>query len=205
MSRRALGLVAGGVAAILAAALLIITILGEGERGGTVEHGATPRTAPVRQTANSQVQFNLTVSPEMPAVGEVATLAGGLVDAQTGQPVRNVRYEVTAQHLEDDVALFTARFASLDGTFTWGYHFWDGVEYELRITATPLPDSSVQFTPLSFRGPLDVTPVAPPVLVQLRSLLYLVALAGIGLVLGLVLAPRAPARSAPGRPVTAQG
>lgn len=196
MSRRALGLVAGGLATVLAVALLFVTLLGEGERGGAVEHDATASVAPARQAANSQVRFNLSVTPEAPAVGEIATLAGGLVDAQSGQPVRNVRYEVTAQHLEDDVGLFTARFASLDGTFSWGYHFWDGVEYELRITATPLPDASVQFAPLAFRGPLHVTPVAPPVLVQLRSLFYLVALTGIGLVLGLASALRRPARSA---------
>ena len=196
MSRRTLGIVFGGLAAILAVALLIVTILGEGERGGGHDAGEmeSAPAAPNRQTANAQVRFTLGVEPAEPAVGEVVTLSGRLVDAQTGQPVRNVRYEVTGQHLEDDVALFTARFSSLDGTFTWGYHFWDGVEYELRINVAPQPDSSVQFSPLFFRGPLDVTPVAPPVFIQLRSLFYLVAITGLGLVAGLWLSTLRRAR-----------
>jgi len=197
MSRRTLGLLIGGLAAILAIGLLIVTFLGETERGGGLAEEPNPaaQTPPNRQAANSQVRFTLQVEPDAPAVGEVVTLNGRLVDAQSGQPVRNVRYEVTGQHLEDDVALFTAKFASLDGTFAWGYHFWDGVEYELRINVSPQPDSSVQFSPLSFRGPLAVEAVAPPVSIQVRSLLYLVGITGLGLLAGLWLSRLRPARA----------
>jgi hypothetical protein len=198
MGRNPIALIVGGVAAIIAVALLVIAVLGEGQRyghGGEEEPAAAP--APPREVTAGGVRLNVTLNPEEGKVGEVVTIQGRVTD-MSGAPIRNVRFELISHHLEDDVPIFRTTIVSADGTFNWGNQFWDGTEHELRITASPGPDASQQFSPLTLRREVVVEAVPPTVGNQLRSRFDLLLPVAIGLAVGIPLGLRVPA----GRPAT---
>lgn len=193
MRRSPFGLIIAGAAAIIAIALLIIAVLGEGQRSpGHGGEEAAPRPAPQNEVTAGGVRLNVTLSPEAGKVGEVVNIQGRVTDA-SGAPVRNVRFELISHHLEDDVPIFRTAFVAPDGTFSWGNQFWDGTEHELRITASPGPDASAQFGPLALRRVVEVEPVPPSVGNQLRALFWLLLPVALGLAIGVPLGLRAPA------------
>jgi hypothetical protein len=185
----------GGAAAIVAIALLVVLVMGETQRYGAhgAEHEAAPAVPPQREVSSGGFRLTVTLSPEEGKVGEVVTIQGRVTDA-AGAPVRNVRFEVVSHHLEDDADVFRATFLSPDGTFTWGYPFWDGTEHEIRVTAAPGPDASAPFSPLTLRRVVAVEPVPPPIGVQLRAMFWLLLITAAGLAVGLPLGLRAPMR-----------
>jgi hypothetical protein len=194
MRRSPLVLLIGGLAAILAVALLVVTILGEGQRGGAHQMEETaPAPAPPGDVTSGGYRLAVSLSPEEGMVGEVVTITGRVTDP-AGAPVRNVRFELVSHHLEDDVDIFRTTFVSPDGTFSWGNQFWDGTEHEIRVTAGPGPDASAQFTPLTLRREVAVEPVPPPVGVQLRAMVWLLLPVVLGLAVGVPLGLRSPAR-----------
>ena len=197
MTRSPLALAVGGLAAIIALGLLVVVILGEGQRGGVheAEEEHAPAAAPQREVTAGGFRLALTLfSPEEGTVGEVVTIQGRVTD-MAGNAVRNVRYQIASHHLEDDVDIFKTSFIAPDGVFNWGNQFWDGTEHEIIITATPAPDASAQFPPLTLRREVAVTPLPPPVGVQLRALLWLLLPVALGMAVGLPLGLRAPMRA----------
>jgi hypothetical protein len=196
MTRNPLALALAGLAAIVAVALLVVAFLGEGERGGGhagEEHdsAAAPRANDV---TSGGYRLAISLSPEAGKVGEIVTISGRVTDP-SGQPVRNVRYELVSHHLEDDVPVFRTGFVSADGTFSWGNQFWDGTEHELRIAASPA-DPSAAFPQLRLTRVVDVEAVAPPLGVQVRALLWLLLPVALGTAIGIPLGLRAPRRPA---------
>lgn len=182
--RRTIGILAGAAALVVAVVLGAITIIGETERQGAHGEGEA-KAPPVREVASSGVRLTVDVRPEHGKVGEVVQITGRLVDASTGEAVRNVQYQLVAWHLEDDVPVFRTRIGSADGTFRWGHQFWDGTEHEVRIIAQPGEGASRQFPALTLRRVVEVEAVPPAIFVQVRALLYLVAITAVGLVVGI--------------------
>lgn len=199
---RAIGVAVGALALIVVLVLGVVAIVGEGERQAGHEAGSEEGKAspPVREATAGGVKLTVDVTPDEGKVGELVQIAGRLVDAATGEPVRNVRYELVAWHLEEDKPVFRARIGSADGTFSWGHQFWDGTEHELRIVASPGDGGSRQFAPVTLRRVVAVEPVPPSVPVQLRALLYLLAVTAVGLVVGIQVGLRTGRRSAALRP-----
>jgi hypothetical protein len=195
MRRTPFGLIFAGAAAIIAVALLVVTLLGEQQRHGHGGGEAAPGPAPQREVTSGGARLAVTLTPEEGKVGEVVTIQGRVTDA-SGAAISNVRFELISHHLEDDVDIFKSTFVSPDGTFTWGNQFWDGTEHELRITASAGPDAAQPFGPLTLRRVVAVEPVPPPLGVQIRAMVWLLLPVALGLVVGAPLGLRAPA----GRP-----
>src|SRR5687768_13436641 len=136
MTRNPLALVVGGLAAIVAVALLVVVFLGEGQRGGVheAEEEHAPAAAPQREVTSGGFRLTVTLTPEEGTVGEVVNITGRVTD-MAGNMVRNVRFQLTSHHLEDDVDIFKTSFIAPDGLFVWGNQFWDGTEHEMIVTA----------------------------------------------------------------------
>ncbi|MBI3973069.1 MAG: hypothetical protein HY332_17460 [Chloroflexi bacterium] len=195
MKRNPLAWAIAGVAAIAAIALLVVAVIGEGERyGGHGEEEHAPQAAPQREVTNGGYKLSITLTPDAGKVGEVVTIVGRVADA-SGNMVRNVRFELTSHHLEDDVEVFKTTFVAPDGVFNWGNQFWDGTEHEIRITASPGPEASAQFAPLTLRRIVEVEAVPPSVGVQVRAMLWLLLPVALGLAAGIPLGLRAPRRA----------
>ena len=196
MSRNPVAMLIAGLAAIVAIALLVVAFLGEGQRGGAhvaEEHEAAAPAPRQNNVTNGGYRLAISLSPDAGVVGEVVTITGRVTDA-SGQPVRNVRYELISHHLEDDVPIFRSTIVAPDGTFSWGNQFWDGTEHELRITASSA-DPAASFPQLRLVRVVDVEPLPPPVGVQVRALLWLLLPVALGTAIGIPLGLRAPARS----------
>lgn len=201
MNRSPFAMIFAGLAAIIAVALLVVVFLGESERGGghEAEEGHAPAAAPQAEATGGGFRLSVSFSPVEGTVGEVVTIQGRLTD-MAGNNVRNVRYTLTSHHLEDDVDIFKTSFVAPDGIFNWGNQFWDGTEHEVIVAAAPGPDASAQFSPLTVRREVAVTPLAPPMWVQIRALLWLLLPVVIGLAIGIPLGLRQPL----GRPAVQQ-
>ena len=198
----------GGVTAIVALALLAILVLGENQRyeehGGGHEAAAT-QTAPPREVSSGGFRLAVSLAPEEGKVGEVVTIQGRVTDP-AGNPVPNVRFELASHHLEDGVDIFRTTIVAPEGVFTWGNQFWDGTEHEIRITASPGPGATQQFSPLTLRRVVEVEAVPPGVGVQVRALLWLLLPVALGLAAGIPLGLRRPVRgrtTVRGSPATA--
>ena len=185
---RATGLALGAIAAVLVVALLVLAVIGEGERSGGEEEAAGPPTT--TSAMSSDARLEVTLSPPHAKVSEVVMVTGKLVDTRTGAPIKQAQFQVVSWHVEDDFAVFDSTVGAIEGTFMWGVQFWDGAEHELRITARPAPGASVQFAPVTLNHLVEVEGVAPPLWVQIRATLYLVAVAAVGLVIGIPLGAR---------------
>ncbi len=198
---RATGLALGLIAAVLIVALLILAVIGEGERSGDEAETAGPPTTVTAESSNARLE--VTLAPPHAKVSEVVMVTGKIVNASTGAAIEQAEFQVVSVHVEDDLAVFDSTVGASEGTFTWGVQFWDGAEHELRITARPAPGASVQFAPVTLQHLVEVEGVAPPLWGQIRATLYLVAVAAVGLVIGIPLGarvrgtlarPRRPAR-----------
>ncbi|MGH2369562.1 MAG: hypothetical protein ACRDI2_15355 [Chloroflexota bacterium] len=207
MTRNRFPLIFAGVAAIIAIALLIVSVLGEAQR---YEHGggeaAAPAPAPPSEVTAGGFKLTVRLDPEHSKVGEVTAIQGQMTDS-SGALVRNVRYELVSFHLEDEVPIFRTTFVAPDGLFSWGNQFWDGTEHELRLTASPGPGATQQFSALTLRRVVEVEAVPPTMANQLRALFYLLLPVAVGLAIGIPLGLRVPterpAAVRSSRPVTA--
>ena len=190
MIGRVLGWTLGVIAAVVTVALVIwLVVPGEIERSGG---GGKASEAPAATTSatTGNARLDVTLLPGAARVSEVVMVTGRLVDTTSGRPIKDVHFDLKSWRLEDDLAVFKATVGAVDGTFTWGEQFWDGAEHELRITARPAPGASVQSAPVELKSLVDVEGIAPPLWVQIRATLYLVAVAAIGLVIGIPLGGR---------------
>ena len=178
----------GVTSTVLIILLLVLAIIGEDERSGGDEAVAGPPAT--ASTTKDAIRLELSLLPGHAKVSEMVTIAGKLVDTNTGERIKDVQFDLVSLHVEDNLSVFEATVASIDGTFSWGVQFWDGAEHELRITARPALRASGQFGLIELKHLVEVEGIAPPLWVQIRATLYLVAVAAVGLVIGIPLGSR---------------
>lgn len=182
--RRLIWAVGGAVAV---AVLLLTGILISIETGlaGHAEE-SEGQTTPMEFAGEAAgLKLMAVLSPAMPAVGETADLSAKLIDA-SGAPVRDVAYQVSAYHLEDEKDMVNIAFAAPDGTFTWTYQFFDGAAHELRILAAPQGDAA-RFAPVSAVAEVDVMGLDPPLPVKLKTTFLLLVVVLVGIIVGLAI------------------
>jgi hypothetical protein len=154
-----------------------------------------------KEASNAQARLVISLDPQQgAAVGDMIKVSARVVDT-SGRPVTNVLYRVGYWHIEDEKTVFGfSNAAAPEGSLSWEYAPFDGVPYEVRVTAAATPQSSVQFGSLSANPVAFVEALAPPLRVKLLSTLYLVAVVGLGVATGLWAAMSRAAAVARGRP-----
>jgi hypothetical protein len=191
--RVAMGLLAVIVVGVLGwlAFLVYAEQPGAGEEGMATDHSehAELLAAP-KQASNGQARLMVTIDPQEGAeVGDLMSFTAKVTDT-AGSPITNVKYTIVQWHTEDEKVIFGTTGVSPDGTLAWTFNAHDGIPYEIRVNAEPTAQSSIQFAPLNVAPGAVVDPLAPPLRVKLLNTFYLVAVVGVGLMLGLWLANR---------------
>jgi hypothetical protein len=188
----------GLMALIVAGVLVWLGILVYAEQPGAgeqampeEEHSAVEALlAAPKEASNGAARLAVTVDPQEGAeVGDIIAFTARVTDP-AGRPVTNVRYTVEQWHTEDEKVVFGATGIAPDGALAWKFNAHDGVPYEIRVSAAPTAQSSVQFAPLRVAPGAVVEPLAPPLRVKLLNTFYLVLVVGAGVAAGLWLAAR---------------
>jgi hypothetical protein len=184
-------LLLSGLIVVAIAALLAINISAElvDAHGHSHEHEHTHATqSPVQQSQGLELRL---VGDDLATVGQPANFAVSLKDTTTGQPVKDVLFQVKAIALEDNLTVFAYQgIPDPSGKLAWQEQFFDGAPHKVEVKATPQPGSTRQFSPLQVAREIEVEGIAPPLFVRLISLAYFTAIVGIGLVIGLGLKNR---------------
>jgi len=95
--------------------------------------------------------------------------------------------EAVDQEVGDVV--FATDAVAPDGRFTWDHDFWDGVDYELRVTAIP-GNSGLTFAAVSTSANLVVQPMSPPLGPKFLAMGYLLLAFLAGMATTLILTRR---------------
>ncbi|MBI3977951.1 MAG: hypothetical protein HY331_07190 [Chloroflexi bacterium] len=194
-----LSLVLGAVAAVVILGWIGFLIAAEqpGAGGHEADDEHAAHLAAPAEADNGIVKLAITIDPQEGATpADQVRFSARLVDA-TGKPVTNVQYDVVHWHLEDSKVVFATKAVAPDGLLEWQFDFFDGVPHEIRVTAAPSPRSSVQFEPITAQPVAALDAMQPPLRVKLLNTVYLVAVIGVGAVVGLLVAgsqPAVPAR-----------
>lgn len=156
-----------------------------------------------KEASNAQARLTVTIDPQTGAVVGDAVRFGARVTDTSGRPVTNVQFTVSLFHIEDEKTVFGSKATSPDGILSWEFAPFDGVPYEVRVTASSTAQSSVTFGSLQAKPVVFMEALAPPLRVKILNTIYLVAVVALGLATGLWLVVRRAARGdrtmAPGR------
>ncbi len=115
--------------------------------------------------------------------------SGRVENARTGQPIPGVGIHLEAVNLEVGDVVFATDAVAPDGRFTWDHDFWDGVDYDLRVTAMP-GSSGLTFPPVSTGAHVAVQSMSPPVGAKFLGLGYLLLALLAGMATTLLLSRR---------------
>lgn len=145
---------------------------GKGERGEA-------RDGPVK------LRYQLSRSNEDGiGVQTLLTISGSVEEAGSGRPLPGAGVRLEAVDLESGEVVFATEAITPDGRFAWDHDFWDGIEYDVRLTAMP-GRSGQRFEPVSDSLVVEVAPMSPPLSTKLVGMAYSLGafLAGISIVL----------------------
>jgi hypothetical protein len=123
------------------------------------------------------------------SVQTLLSTSGDVEDAATGRPIPGAGIRLEAVDLETDEVVYSTEAVTSDGRFTWHHDFWDGVTYDLRLTALT-GVSGRQFDPITATLKVDVTPMSPPLGTKLLGMAYSLFAFLVGMAVILVLAQR---------------
>jgi len=170
--------------------LLFINISAEvAEAHGSEHSNSTEAIAP-----SSQKSQGLEISIEgdkNATVGKLANLALQVKDTATGKPIKDVKLQVKAIALEDNLTVFAYKGVSDEqGKLTWQEQFFDGAPHKVEVEATPNPRVNPQFPRLKVAQLVEVEAIAPPIYIRLIGLFYFTAIVGIGMTIGLLIQHR---------------
>jgi hypothetical protein len=163
----------------------------------------TKLMAQPKEASNGQARLVITLDPQTGAEVGDAVRVGARVTDTSGRPITNVAYTVSYWHIEDEKVVFGTKAMAPDGSLSWEFAPFDGVPYEVQVTAASTAQSSVAFGSLQAKPVLFVEALAPPLRVKILNTFYLVAVVGLGVATGLWAVMRRAARGsramAPGR------
>ncbi|HEU5318797.1 MAG TPA: hypothetical protein VFX49_21970, partial [Chloroflexota bacterium] len=97
-----------------------------------------------KEATGGGARLTVTLDPQTGAtVGEPVRFGARVVNASTGQPVTNVMFSFEFYHVEDDKIVFASRGLGPDGSISFQYAPFDGVPYEVRVSAAPTAQSTL--------------------------------------------------------------
>jgi len=137
------------------------------------------------QASANGMTLSFAMNPGAGKVGMINDLTFSVKDA-AGQPVPNTVFEVAFWHIEDDKPIFSTQLFGKQGSANLDFQFFDGAEHEVRVTASNAA-GKVQLT-----RTVEVEAIHPPMPVKVKTLLYFIFIAFIGILIGFRLqaAPR---------------
>ena len=184
-------LLLSGAIGVAIVALLVINVSAEmAQSGMSMPMSHMSKAAPsADQPSRIQSQeLDLRLSGDTSAtVGKLAQFQVTAIDLKTNQPVQDLILNLKATQLENNWVAFAYQGVSdAAGTLTWQQQFFDGAPHKIEVEVAPAPNSNRTFQPFAVAQTIEVEGVAPPLLVRLISLSYLVGVVGAGLALGLM-------------------
>lgn len=124
-------------------------------------------------------------------VGKLASFGVEVKDSNTGASIQDAVLNVKAIALEDNLTIFAYQgFPNQEGQLIWKEQFFDGAPHKIEIEATPLQNSTRQFSPIKVANLVEVVGIEPPMITRLISLFYFTAIVGIGMIIGLLIQQR---------------
>jgi len=185
-------LLLSGAIGVAIVALLFVNISAEiAQSEMSMPMSQMTKAAPLADHSNQMQSQGLEVrlsGDTSATVGRLAQFRVGAIDTKTNQPVKDVVLTLKATQLENNWVAFAYQGApNATGQLTWQQQFFDGAPHKIEVEVAPAPNSTRKFQPFTVAQTIDVEGVAPPLLIRLISLSYLVGVVGIGLVLGLTL------------------
>ena len=167
---------------IVAITVLLLVNWSTEVAASNVEVSAFPTSAPA-VAQNEAVQVELLGDTEA-VVGNLATKALKIINPNR-EPMTDVRVEVESVALESDALMFAYQGTPDNtGQLTWQEQFFDGAPHRVTATVTPIENAAEQFIPLQGSQEIDVTGIAPPLLVRFISLSYFTLIFVVGLIVG---------------------
>lgn len=178
-------LLSGATVAVIAS-LVIVNVsaqFAESHAHGHEEHQQRVKQPAVFQSQGLELKL---VGDVHATVGQPAKLAALVLDAKTGQPVKDVNLSVKATPLDDDWIVFAYQSTpDSTGKLAWQQQFFDGAPHKIEVLVSPQPKALRQFKPFGVAQEIKVEAVATPLRVRLISLAYFTSIFGLGLALGL--------------------
>ena len=178
-----------GVAIVVLLAVNISTEMAQSGMSMPMSH-MTESAPPADKPSRIQSQgLDVRLSGDTSAtVGKLAQFQVSAIDTKTNQPVQDLILNLKVTQIENNWVAFAYQ-GVLDaaGKLTWQQQFFDGAPHKIEVEVAPALNSNRTFQPFAVEQTIDVEGVAPPLLVRLISLSYLVGVVGAGLVLGLML------------------
>jgi hypothetical protein len=146
-------------------------------------------------------------SEEGISVQTLVETRGSVTDTRSGAPLPGAAVRIEALDLETGKPAFATEAPTDAGGFVWAMAYWDGVDYDVRLSALP-GEGGPRFAPAESRVELAVQGLSPPLGTKALTTLYLIAPVIAGMLLGVLLArrrwgpPRGRRAGAAGRPLT---
>lgn len=182
-------LLLSGVIGVAIVALLFVNINAEMAQSGMsmpmshMTEAAPPADKP-SQVQSQGLEVRLT-GDSSATVGKLAQFQVSAMDTKTNQPVKDVLFNLKATQLENNWVAFAYQGVSnATGQLNWQQQFFDGAPHKIEVETAPALNSNRKFQPFTVAQTIDVEGVAPPLLVRLISLIYLVGVVGVGMLLG---------------------
>jgi hypothetical protein len=89
-------------------------------------------------------------------------ISGAALDARTSQPLRDAAVRIEAIDEESGSPVFAADTTAPDGTFAWQQMLWDGIDYDIAVSAAAPAAGGSPAGRTTAHVALPVQPISPP-------------------------------------------
>jgi hypothetical protein len=118
-------------------------------------------------------------------VGTPSSLGIQVINSKTNLPITDVNLKIKTIQLEDGWSNFVYQtIPDSRGQFNWQEQFFDGAPHRVEVEVTPLDPTKFEFKSFTVTKTIEVEGIAPPLIVRLIVLAYLITIVIIGFLLG---------------------
>ncbi|MCL4302119.1 MAG: hypothetical protein KJ077_40880 [Anaerolineae bacterium] len=142
------------------------------------EHDVMSAEPFTESATNKDLTLTYMMNPGRGEVGRLSHLNFAATDS-SGAPVPNTSFAVKFWHIEDKKQVFAANLYAPTGQTQLDFQFFDGAEHEVQLQASSAT-GTVDLTKV-----IAVQPIDPPLLVKIKTTLYLVLIVFGGILVGL--------------------
>ncbi|WP_380029671.1 hypothetical protein [Effusibacillus consociatus] len=169
--------------------VLVVGLLVAGSVPSALAHGNGAPSGPggTMQIEKEGVKAELKMNPAEPVQkGEPVHFTMTFRDAKTGEPVKGIDANVSLNHIDDNLTMFSTRTQIQNGQLEFDYAFPDTAEFAVVVHAAPNSPQSTLSAPFDGEFSFEVPPVDPSLGAQIRAGILMLAVVAAGLVIGVV-------------------